>query len=250
MSSKQDTSPGSETPFPSHRFGSSTLLRVALGGCGLAVLLAGGFLLRRMGPGGAAEWQATVISAIEDAGAWAPIALVVGQILIASSGVLPASLLGLAAGALYGIPTGFVLCGLSTLAGAVIAFRLSRSLFRGRMERMLRNRPRLADFDRRLATESWRLVCLLRVSPVMPFAATSYMLGLSAVRERDYLVGTLFALPALFGYVCLGYLARAGVAAGTVGADRFHWGLLAFGVVATLALTLRVGQLIRRSIGP
>ncbi len=220
-----------------------------LGCCGVAVLVAGGLLLRRYGPSGTTAWLAYAIATIHGAGPWAPLALVCGQILVASSGILPASLLGLAAGALYGIPIGFSLSAVSTMAGAVVAFRLSRSLFRARMERLLRNRPRLADFDQRLATDRWRLVCLLRVSPVMPFAATSYMLGLSAVRERDYLVGTTFALPALFGYVCLGWIAKAGLDAGAEGAHRFQWVLLALGVAATLALTLRVGQLIARSVG-
>ena len=227
------------------------LAPVILGGCGIAAVIVGGLLLRRVGPSGTAAWLAYAIATIDGTGVWAPLALFCGQILVASSGVLPASLLGLAAGALYGIPVGFALSAVSTMAGAVVAFRLSRSLFRARMERLLRNRPRLADFDQRLATDRWKLVCLLRVSPVMPFAATSYMLGLSAVRERDYLVGTAFALPALFGFVCLGSIARAGIDAGTGGAHRFQWALLALGLVATLGLTLRVGQLIARSVsGP
>ena len=38
----------------------------------------------------------------------------------------------------------------------------------------------------------------------MPFVATSYLLGLSAISLRDYMLGTLAALPALLGYVSLG----------------------------------------------
>lgn len=225
------------------------LAPLILGCCGIAAVIGGGLMLRRLGPGGTSAWLAYAIATINGTGAWAPLALFCSQVLIASSGILPASLLGLAAGALYGIPVGFALAAVSTLAGAVVAFRLSRSLFRARMERLLRNRPRLADFDQRLATDRWKLVCLLRVSPVMPFAATSYMLGLSAVRERDYLIGTVFALPALFGFVCLGSIARAGIDAGADGSNYFQWGLLALGLVATLILTLRVGQLIARSVG-
>ena len=35
----------------------------------------------------------------------------------------------------------------------------------------------------------------------MPFVATSYLLGLSAISLRDYMLGILAALPALLGYV-------------------------------------------------
>jgi len=38
----------------------------------------------------------------------------------------------------------------------------------------------------------------------MPFVATSYLLGLSAISLRDYMLGILAALPALLGYVSLG----------------------------------------------
>jgi uncharacterized membrane protein YdjX (TVP38/TMEM64 family) len=59
----------------------------------------------------------------------------------------------------------------------------------------------------RLAQDGWRLVCVLRVSPVMPFAMTSYALGLTGISQRAYLLGTLAALPALLGYVTVGALA-------------------------------------------
>ena len=64
-----------------------------------------------------------------------------------------------------------------------------------------------------LAQDGWRIVCLLRVSPVMPFAATSYVLGMSAVGIQAYVLGTLASLPALLGYVYIGTLAEAGLSA-------------------------------------
>ena len=86
------------------------------------------------------------------------------------------------------------------------------------------------------------MVCLLRFSPVMPFSATSYMLGLSSIDLRSYIVGTLAALPALFGYVLIGTLADAGLSAWMSGAGPLRWILLGIGGVATLVLTVRLGQ--------
>jgi hypothetical protein len=63
----------------------------------------------------------------------------------------------------------------------------------------------------------------------MPFVATSDLLGLSAISLRDYMLGTLAALPALLGYVSLGAFAGAGLSAST-GAPRhfngrcWRWG--------------------------
>jgi uncharacterized membrane protein YdjX (TVP38/TMEM64 family) len=69
------------------------------------------------------------------------------QGLVAVSGILPASLLGVAAGGIYGLVPGFLLAAMSTMAGAVAAFFLSRSLFRPTVERLMATRPRLRNFD-------------------------------------------------------------------------------------------------------
>jgi uncharacterized membrane protein YdjX (TVP38/TMEM64 family) len=44
------------------------------------------------------------------------------QMLVAVSGILPASLLGVAAGAIYGLVPGFFVAAGSTLAGAILSF--------------------------------------------------------------------------------------------------------------------------------
>jgi hypothetical protein len=47
------------------------------------------------------------------------------------------------------------------------------------------------------------MVCY-RPRRLMPFVATSYLLGLSTISLRDYMHETLAAIPALLGYVSLG----------------------------------------------
>ena len=168
------------------------------------------------------------------------------QVLVAVSGVLPASLLGVAAGAIYGLVPGFLLAAVSTMAGAVLAFFLSRSLFRPTVERLIGTRPRLRNFDILIAQDGWRLVCLLRMSPVMPFSVTSYMLGLSSIDLRSYTIGTLAALPALCGYVFIGTLADASLSSWMTSAGPLRWILLGIGGAATLVLTVRFGHIARR----
>lgn len=188
-----------------------------------------------------------VLQAVRDLGSAGGVVFAAVQVLVAVSGVLPASLLGVAAGALYGLPGGFALSGASTLAGAALAFALSRSVLRPAVARFLARRTRLRELDGLVAEDGWRFACLLRASPVMPFAATSYALGLSAITLRDYLIGTLAALPALFGYVLLGVLAGSGVAGWSSSNPLGGW-MLAFGALATLGLTLRIGQLVARAV--
>jgi uncharacterized membrane protein YdjX (TVP38/TMEM64 family) len=132
------------------------------------------------------------------------------------------------------------------LLGALAAFGLSRSAFRGRIERAMSGRSRLRNLDAALGRDGWRLVCLLRASPLTPFVATSYLLGLSAVTLRDYILGTLAALPALLGYVSLGAFARAGVLASAGAARQFQLGLLAAGFAATALTLAHVGSLVAK----
>ena len=133
------------------------------------------------------------------------------QAVVAVSGVLPAALLGVAAGAVYGLGLGFAIAAAATLAGAWIAFRVSRASFGLAARRFVESRAGAQRLDAAISSDGWRFVLLLRLSPIMPFAATSFALGLTRIGPRDYMLGTLGALPALFGYVALGTLCEHGL---------------------------------------
>jgi uncharacterized membrane protein YdjX (TVP38/TMEM64 family) len=165
------------------------------------------------------------------------------QVAVALSGFVPGSLIGIFAGAVYGVAIGFPLAALGIMTGALLAFGFARTLLRPLLSRWLAGRARLRDFDAALARDGWRVVCLLRLSPIMPFAATSYALGTSAVTLKDYLIGTLASLPALFGYVVIGAFAKAGFAAAAQGTGLVQWALIGGGLAATVVLTWRIGRI-------
>jgi uncharacterized membrane protein YdjX (TVP38/TMEM64 family) len=168
------------------------------------------------------------------------------QLIAVISGVVPASLVGMAAGALFGVGGGFAISSVGILVGALGAFGLSRSAFRPLLERAMHGRNHMRNLDAALGRDGWKLVCLLRVSPLMPFVATSYMLGLSAVTLRDYTLGTLAALPALLGYVMLGALAKASISSSSGASGPLRWTLLLLGFGATAIMITRVGGLVMK----
>ncbi len=217
------------------------LLAVGLGG--LVVL---GIVAAWISPAGLIGTTSALVRALRNLGFGGAVLFCLLQVLVTIIGILPASLLGVAAGAIYGLAEGFFLAAISTMAGAGLAFYLSRSLFRPMIERLISTRPRLRNFDNLVAQDGWRLVCLLRISPVMPFSVTSYMLGLSSIDLRSYMIGTLASLPALCGYVFIGTLADASLSAWTTGAGPLRWVLLGVGGIATVVLTIRLGQIVRR----
>jgi uncharacterized membrane protein YdjX (TVP38/TMEM64 family) len=230
------------------RAGPATTVRAAAA-VGLILLLAGCFVAARLLPAKIAGVPAEWLALAQAWGRTSWIAFVLLQSLVAVSGVLPASLAGVAAGAVFGLLAGFWLAALSTMAGAVVAFALSRSVFRPWVAGFLARRAGLQRLDEAVAQDGWRSVCLLRLSPVMPFAVTSYALGLTSIGWRDYLVGTLASMPALFCYVALGRFAGGGLEALHTGGSPVGLALLAFGLAATAVLTLRIGALVRRTLG-
>ncbi len=159
-------------------------------------------------------------------------------------GILPGALLGITAGAVYGIAIGFITSAIGILAGAMAAFGLSRSYARPLIASALAGSRRLTAFDAALTGQSWKMVALLRVSPVMPFSLTSYALGLSGIPARAYLIGTFASLPALLGYVIIGAIGRGTFASG----NEIHTTILILGAAATLALTIQLSRLAAQSL--
>ena len=214
-----------------------------LAAVGLIGLILLGIVVAWVSPDRAISAAERLMHVVRGLGARGAVVFAIIQISVAVSGILPASLLGVAAGSIYGLVYGFMLAAASTLAGALLSFFFSRSLFRTTIECLAARRPRLGNLDARIARDGWKLVCLLRVSPIMPFSATSLALGLSAVSLRDYAIGTLASLPALFGYVFVGTLADTSLSAWAAGASTVRLVLLGIGVLATLVLVLRLGQI-------
>ena len=219
--------------------------RVVIGGF---VLLAACFALSLAGSASMSGAILQGLDRLRGFGAAGALVFIALQAAVASGGVLPASLLGLAAGAIYGIGPGFGLAATGILLGAAASFGITRSALRPLVERRLAASRRLGRLDAALGRDGWRLVLLLRLSPIMPFSLTSYALGLSSVRPAAYLLGTLAALPALLLYVAMGTLGDAGLAALRRGESTLHLALLASGILATMLLTWRLGRLVSRAL--
>lgn len=169
-----------------------------------------------------------------------------GQTLITVSGVLPASMIATLAGGVFRFGLGLAISTVSTIVGGWICFALSRTALRRLIARYLGRYDLLARFDTAVTSEGWRLVLLLRLSPVMPFALTSYAIGLTRVSHRDFLLGTLASLPALAGFVALGALGRAGLRMADGRAMAVQWLMLAAGLGIVLYALYRLRRVMGR----
>ena len=186
---------------------------------------------------------------VRQAGAWAPVAFI-ALYAIACIAFVPASLLTLAAGAIFGLWTGIALVAVGATIGAACSFLIARHGARARVEGWLGRNARLKAIDEAVGGEGRRIMFLLRLSPAFPFTAMNYALGLTRVRFADFLVAMVGILPGTTLYVYAGAVAGevASAAAGGPVRGMAYYLVLALGLAATLAVTLLVTRLARRAL--
>jgi uncharacterized membrane protein YdjX (TVP38/TMEM64 family) len=171
--------------------------------------------------------------------------------MVAAVLFLPASILTLGAGAVFGILRGTVVVSAGATLGAAAAFLIARYLARARVALWAEENPRFAALDRAVGNEGGRIVFLMRLSPIFPYNLLNYLFGLTRVGFVPYLLASwLGMLPGTILYVYLGFvgraLARSAVGPGVGGLwEAIFWGV---GLAATALLTIYLTRLARRAL--
>src|SRR5215467_1481475 len=94
---------------------------------------------------------------------------------------------------------------LASTLGSVLAFLLSRYLFRSRFLAMVEQRPVWRSLIEAIDEEGWRLVGLLRLASLIPGTATNYLLGVTRIGLWPYTAATLVGLlPQIILFVYIG----------------------------------------------
>jgi uncharacterized membrane protein YdjX (TVP38/TMEM64 family) len=222
-------------------------LTLAIAAVVLAVLILGG---RQAG-----QYLPQFAAWVESLGWLGPLVFILGY-AVATVAFIPGSLLTLAAGAIFGLVQGTLYTFVGATLGAAAAFLVARYGARGWIERKIAGNARFAAIDRAVGKEGFKIVALLRLSPVFPFNLLNYSLGLTRVRFLDYLLASVAMLPGTLLYVYYGKAAGSLAAvAGGVKAERGpeYWLTLGLGLAATIAVTTVItrlaGRALRQEIG-
>ena len=191
-----------------------------------------------------------VTAAVDGLGAWGPVAFIAAYAL-ACIAFVPASLLTLAAGALFGMMRGTIFVLVGATLGALGAFLIARYLARDWVAARISRDARFAAIDAAIAAQGRRVVFLLRLSPIVPFSVLNYALGLTKVRVMDFVIASAGMLPGTLLYVYTGRLAR--VVTGAASADASPRGpafyaVLGLGLAATATVTVLITRLAKRAL--
>lgn len=149
----------------------------------------------------------------------------------------PKNVLSVAAGLVFGFGWALVLVYVGAVLGAAAAFGLGRWLGRDAVERY--TGTRVARLDELVSRRGFTTVLGMRLIPIIPFTAINYGAGLTAVRRRDYALGTaLGIIPGTLAYVALGAFGL-----------EFGWpAWVAIGVLGALMITGAIWAERRRRI--
>lgn len=191
-------------------------------------------------------WVSRLGDRVAELGWWGPLLFGLATAVLTGVGVPRLLMTGVAA-ALFGVFWGLVSALLGTLAGAYATFAVMR--WSGR-EAGLSRWPRLAGFSGLFRERGMLPVLLIRQLPLSSFFI-NLLLGLTAVSNRDFLLGSLIGfLPEAIPVALIG----AGLVQGELG-ETLKYVLIALALFVSLALMSRwllstqAGRAARRRIG-
>lgn len=199
------------------------------------------------------------LSWVKDAGAIGPVVFAAvyfaGTILFFPGSVLTIGsgfAFSQAFGQGWGIVAGSLVVMVGATSGAAAAFLLGRYALRSLVADKAAKYRILAAIDRALQGQGFKMVVLLRLSPVIPFNAFNYFMGLTGVGFVPYVLGSIGMIPGTVFFVYLGSLlsdvknAISGDSSDESPAVK--WTIFAVGIVATVVAIVLVSIYARREL--
>lgn len=140
----------------------------------------------------------------QDLGPWGPLVLAVAYIPLTVLAV-PASVLTLGGGYLFGLPIGFLADSTGAVMGATAAFLLGRTIGRSFVISKLEDYPQFQAVAIAIQKSGFKIVLLLRLVPLLPFNMLNYLLSVTPVSIWEYMMASwLGMMPITFALVYVG----------------------------------------------
>ncbi len=178
------------------------------------------------------EWAGSFQRWILGLGVWG-VAIFAGVFIAATLVLAPDWPLAVAAGMVYGLWAVPLVLG-AAIAAASLAFLAARYLARHRVRAMLATSRRFAAVDNAVTEEGWKIVVLLRLSPLVPFNVQNYLFGITDIPFPHYFAATCAGIiPGTALFVCLGAL-------GNNSGGPLEWVFFGVGLVATVTVVVLV----------
>ena len=187
------------------------------------------------------EWANEVTESLRSLGIVGASLYVLGFGVLVSMFV-PATPLSLLAGATWGLYDGTIIIALGCSLATTISASLGRTWLRAPAEELTKRYSLLRALDKAFSTDAFRMIILLRMSPILPFAVSNYGLGTTAAPMWTISLGTLIGIiPVTLMWVYLGTLGESALQ-GDLTASPLRLGSLVAGFLATVVLVGWIGR--------
>lgn len=188
-----------------------------------------------------AEWIDSFRDWVAQQGIWGHV-IFAAVYAAATVALAPGAVLTLAAGVAFGLQ-GFPTVIIGATIGAGLAFLAGRYFARAWVERQIEKSRVFLAIDKAIEADGWKIVGLMRLSPLVPFNLQNYFFGVTKIGFWAYLVTTFFGImPGALLYVWIGSLGAA--AGGGMADEASLYKTIAYGVglAATALVTFIVSK--------
>lgn len=165
--------------------------------------------------------------------------------------MLPGSILTLAAGYVFGLLYGTLLVSVASVTGATAAFLIGRWLGRGWVRDKVGADARLAAIDAATEERGFIVMLLLRLSPVFPFNVMNYLMSLTGMSLRNYVLGSWIGMipgTILYVYIGTGLKDLTAILAGNYEAGPYGKVFFIGGLIATAAVTILIARFAAKTL--
>ncbi len=163
---------------------------------------------------------------------------------------VPDTLLGVVAGALFGLWWGTAVLVAGGLLGAVVQYVVARRFLGTFVAGLLERRPSLRALQTAVRHDELRMQALLRLTPLNPTLVT-YVLAVAGVRFPGFVLACAALIPAWFLQVYFGYVGKHVTTLAGAGSSRHaavEDGMVVVGLAALVAVVLLVSRAAQRAI--
>ncbi len=191
------------------------------------------------------DWIKAFNGWVEQRGVWGYVVFVLAY-AVATVFFFPGSVMTIGAGLAFGLWKGFAVVSAGATLGAALAFLVARYFVRSRVEKAAKDNPKFAAMDEAIGKEGWKMVALLRLSPLLPFNLSNYLYGVTKIGFWPYLAASWIGmLPGTFLYVYLGAAGKE--ASGGSGGGSWKWVLFGAGLIATVVVTIWISRVAKKA---
>lgn len=183
-------------------------------------------------------------------GPWGPVALALAYIPLTVFAV-PASILTIGGGYLFGLPIGFLADSLGSALGATVAFLVGRTIGRPLVLAKLKDYPQFQAISFAVQRSGFKIVLLLRLVPILPFNILNYLLSITPVGLGKYMLASwigMMPITAALVYVGTTIKDLSDISHHWGHFTTFEWMLLVIGLAASVMLIVLVSRIARKSL--